>query len=274
MGYTPIAWFEFFFVFLMVMLGTALAEGTFYEPLPEMKHPAGNPFSKDKEELGKMLFFDPRLSGRNWISCATCYNPALGWGDAFVAKLSCGDIFRKGIMMNQFFKFLPGLPVFFVLLVFSLVYVGEAWSGPGVRHGLRQSRHHDMHHGMGHMGKGSCPQPRATASAPDEFLKLKNPLKSSSYNVFAGESFFQTDAQPTACKVCHGLTGNGMGMMALGLNPPPRNFTCAETMKNISDGQMFWIIKKGSHGTGMPKFTSLKDEHIWQVILYLRTLVQ
>jgi hypothetical protein len=24
----------------------------------------------------------------------------------------------------------------------------------------------------------------------------------------------------------------------------------------------------------MPKFTSLKDEHIWQVILYLRTLVQ
>jgi len=177
-------------------------------------------------------------------------------------------------MMNRFFMFLPGLPAYFVLLIVSLVYVGEAWSGPGVRHGLRQSRHHDLHHGMGHMGKGSCPQLRTTVSAPDGISKLKNPLMPSSKNLFAGESFFQTDAQPTACKVCHGLTGNGMGMMAPGLNPPPRNFTCTETMEKISDGQMFWIIKNGSHDTGMPNYTSLKDEHIWQIIIYLRTLVQ
>jgi len=177
-------------------------------------------------------------------------------------------------MMNRFFKFLSGLPVLFVLLFFLLGYVDEAKSGPGVRHGLRQHRHHDMHHGMGHMGKGICPQPRATAPAPDKFIKLGNPLKPTPHNIFSGESFFQTDAQPTACKVCHGLTGNGMGMMAPGLNPPPRNFTCAETMNKISDGQMFWIIKNGSHSTGMPKFTSLTDENVWQIILYLRTLAQ
>lgn len=40
-----------------------------------------NPYSKEKELLGKILFFDPRLSGSNWISCATCHNPALGWED-------------------------------------------------------------------------------------------------------------------------------------------------------------------------------------------------
>ncbi len=33
-------------------------------------------------ELGKHLFFDPRLSGSNSISCATCHNPALGWSDS------------------------------------------------------------------------------------------------------------------------------------------------------------------------------------------------
>lgn len=32
-------------------------------------------------ELGKILFFDPRLSGSNLISCATCHNPDLGWSD-------------------------------------------------------------------------------------------------------------------------------------------------------------------------------------------------
>lgn len=160
----------------------------------------------------------------------------------------------------------------FILFVFSLVLVGEAFSGPSVRHGLRQYRQHDMHHGMGHMGKGSCPQARFTVSAPDEFLKLENPLKPDSLNLFAGESLFHTDAQPTACKICHGSAGNGMGMMAPGLNPPPRNFSCSETMENISDGQMFWVVKNGSPGTGMVAYKSLSDKQIWQIILYLRTL--
>ena len=162
--------------------------------------------------------------------------------------------------------------VLFISLIFLLVLVGEAFSGPSVRHGLRQYRQHDMHHGMGHMGKGSCPQVRFTVSAPDEFLKLKNPLKSDSKNLFAGESLFHTDAQPTACKICHGSTGNGMGMMAPGLNPPPRNFSCSETMKNISDGQMFWVVKNGSPDTGMVAYKSLSDVQVWQIILYLRTL--
>jgi cytochrome c peroxidase len=43
--------------------------------------PAGNPFSPEKANLGQTLFFDPRLSGSGWISCATCHNPLLGWGD-------------------------------------------------------------------------------------------------------------------------------------------------------------------------------------------------
>jgi len=162
--------------------------------------------------------------------------------------------------------------VLFISLIFLLVLMGEAFSGPSVRHGLRQYRQNDMHHGMGHMGKGSCPQVRFTVSAPDEFLKLKNPLKSDSKNLFAGESFFHTDAQPTACKICHGSTGNGMGMMAPGLNPPPRNFSCSETMKGIPDGQLFWVVKNGSPGTGMTAYKSLTDKQVWQIILYLRTL--
>jgi cytochrome c peroxidase len=30
-----------------------------------MQYPADNPWSKEKEELGKILYFDPRLSGSN-----------------------------------------------------------------------------------------------------------------------------------------------------------------------------------------------------------------
>jgi cytochrome c peroxidase len=69
----------------------AFAEDSVYEPLPEMKHPADNAWSKDKEELGKMLYFDPRLSGSNWISCATCHNPGLGWGDGLPRAIGHGQ---------------------------------------------------------------------------------------------------------------------------------------------------------------------------------------
>ena len=50
-------------------------------PLPPVIHPPGNPTSSLKIHLGKMLYFDARLSADNSVSCATCHNPALGWSD-------------------------------------------------------------------------------------------------------------------------------------------------------------------------------------------------
>lgn len=44
-------------------------------------YPPGNPHSPEKARLGEVLFFDPRLSGSNTMSCATCHDPAQGWED-------------------------------------------------------------------------------------------------------------------------------------------------------------------------------------------------
>ena len=49
--------------------------------LPKMIFPENNPYSEAKKELGKMLFFDPRLSKSKQISCASCHDPELAWGD-------------------------------------------------------------------------------------------------------------------------------------------------------------------------------------------------
>ena len=43
--------------------------------------PKDNPTTPAKFELGKMLFFDPRLSGDNKMSCATCHVPEKAYGD-------------------------------------------------------------------------------------------------------------------------------------------------------------------------------------------------
>jgi cytochrome c peroxidase len=52
--------------------------------------PANNHITSARVELGKMLFFDPRLSGSNWISCATCHNPAMGWSDGLPTAIGNG----------------------------------------------------------------------------------------------------------------------------------------------------------------------------------------
>ncbi|PQJ76792.1 cytochrome-c peroxidase [Polaribacter glomeratus] len=49
--------------------------------LPEVEYPIDNPYSNEKKQLGKTLFFDPRLSKSGQIACASCHNPELGWTD-------------------------------------------------------------------------------------------------------------------------------------------------------------------------------------------------
>jgi len=44
-------------------------------------HPGYNPATPAKVRLGKILFFDPRLSGTDTMACASCHNPDLGWED-------------------------------------------------------------------------------------------------------------------------------------------------------------------------------------------------
>ncbi|MBM4127472.1 MAG: c-type cytochrome [Nitrospira sp.] len=120
----------------------------------------------------------------------------------------------------------------------------------------------------------ACTQPRKTAKAPDEFLAKTNPLAASSGAMAAGKTLFLKTAQPVACVMCHGEQGDGKGLMGAALVPPPRNFTCGAMMKDIPDGQLFWIIKNGSPGTGMMPFAGLPDEQVWQLVHYIRSMAK
>jgi cytochrome c peroxidase len=50
--------------------------------IEDMSVPADNPITPEKVELGKMLFFDKRLSKDGKMSCETCHLPEKGWTDA------------------------------------------------------------------------------------------------------------------------------------------------------------------------------------------------
>ena len=60
-----------------LLLGAAsMAWGQALQPLPPIEAPKA-----EQVELGKYLFFEPRLSGDGGVSCDTCHDPATGWGD-------------------------------------------------------------------------------------------------------------------------------------------------------------------------------------------------
>jgi parallel beta-helix repeat protein len=50
-------------------------------PFPEAARPPDNPTTPERVELGRLLFYDPVLSGDNTLSCAHCHHPALGFSD-------------------------------------------------------------------------------------------------------------------------------------------------------------------------------------------------
>ncbi len=118
--------------------------------------------------------------------------------------------------------------------------------------------------------KAQCPQKRTTPAAPTKYLELKNPRKVTAKRLKKGEVLYMAKAQPMQCLHCHGARGDGTGELGLQANPPARNFTCTETMKNVSDGQMFWAIKNGIEGTAMPAYSDLADWQIWLLIHYVR----
>ena len=84
----------------------------FFEPLPYLPPiPAANSLTPEKVELGKMLFFEPRISGSGVISCATCHNPALGWSDRIptavghdgqVGNRNTPTVLNSGFLGSQF----------------------------------------------------------------------------------------------------------------------------------------------------------------------------
>ena len=57
----------------------ALADRAGFRRPDSIPFPSTNPYSPDKAALGKALFFEPRLSGAENMTCASCHNPSFGW---------------------------------------------------------------------------------------------------------------------------------------------------------------------------------------------------
>jgi mono/diheme cytochrome c family protein len=98
---------------------------------------------------------------------------------------------------------------------------------------------------------------------------LTSPLPSSPEIVEQGKALYNGKG---TCFNCHGNDGGGNGPLAAQLNPSPRNFRHHGFWRHRTEGEIFWVIKNGSIGTGMIGFGGqLTDEEIWSIIQYERS---
>ncbi len=72
----------------------ARAQETSPKGLPAVVHPKDNPPTPAKIALGKQLYFDPRLSRDNTVSCASCHDPEKGYSNGDAVATGIGG--KKG----------------------------------------------------------------------------------------------------------------------------------------------------------------------------------
>jgi mono/diheme cytochrome c family protein len=124
---------------------------------------------------------------------------------------------------------------------------------------------------------GFLPQePTAPATTPDQAppaaaaATLTNPVRPTPESQAHAKSTYVMD-----CAICHGENGNGKGELVADMQLKMKDFTDPSILKDRSDGEIFTIIKNGDDKLRMPaEGPRAKDEAIWNLVIYLRSLAK
>jgi cytochrome c peroxidase len=73
----------------------------------EVPFPADNPITEKKTALGKLLFYDPILSGNKDVACATCHHPEFGYSESL--EISIG-VNGSGLGSKRAFRMPNDIP--------------------------------------------------------------------------------------------------------------------------------------------------------------------
>ncbi len=115
----------------------------------------------------------------------------------------------------------------------------------------------------------STPQKTPTYSAiPVQAVKQPNPVKSTPESITRAKKWWNLD-----CAMCHGKDGDGKGETAKDMKLTIADFTDPATLKDRTDGEIFYIIKNG-HEDMPPEGQRVKTEENWDLVNYIRSLAK
>ena len=75
------------------------------------------------------------------------------------------------------------------------------------------------------------------------------------------------------CAICHGATGNGKGDIAGEMKPSLKDYTDPAALKDMTDGELFYIIKNGK-GQMPPEGDRAKPDDMWNMVILVRSFAK
>ncbi len=115
------------------------------------------------------------------------------------------------------------------------------------------------------------PAPQKTpsyAAIPVQAAKEPNPVKSTPESIARAKKWWTLD-----CEMCHGKGGDGKGETAKDMKLTVADFTDPKTLKDRTDGEIYYIIKNG-HNDMPAEGPRVKTEENWDLVNYVRSLAK
>jgi mono/diheme cytochrome c family protein len=108
--------------------------------------------------------------------------------------------------------------------------------------------------------------PATESKIPEDAKKQVNPVKVTADSIAMGKKQYGTE-----CAMCHGQTGDGKGDLAADMKLNLADLRDAATLKDVTDGEIFYLIKNGK-GDMPGEGDRLKAPEIWDLVIYVRSL--
>lgn len=109
-------------------------------------------------------------------------------------------------------------------------------------------------------------EPRVPKEMLEKVQEIENPNPPTPERIELGRQIYFGKG---LCVTCHSKNGKGVRIPG----HSPRDFTDEKWQDIRTDGELMWILKNGSPGTGMPVRVGkvITEEEGWNVIQFIRT---
>jgi mono/diheme cytochrome c family protein len=111
----------------------------------------------------------------------------------------------------------------------------------------------------------SLQQPAAPSVIPAEAARMVNPVKPTPESQARARKVYGYD-----CALCHGANGNGKGDVVGDMKLVLKDYTDPAALKDLSDGELFYIIKNGK-GQMPPEGDRAKPDDLWNMVILVRS---
>ena len=101
----------------------------------------------------------------------------------------------------------------------------------------------------------------SSSTIPADAVHQSNPVKPTAGSLAQGKKYYGYD-----CAMCHGENGNGKGEVAISEKMELGNWTDPATLKDKTDGELFYVIKNGKGRCRQREIgSSRRNSGIWSI---------